>query len=152
MGIFQKLNREHGITVLLITHEMDIAEYGTRFIRFRDGKIQVDQKITKRRDAERNSRRCRRPKKSRPCPAADRATNTGASSERARDCAGDSLDDMSIFMTLRIALKALNRNKLRTILTMLGMIVGVGAVITMVALGKGAQTPSRSRSRPPAPT
>ena len=47
---------------------------------------------------------------------------------------------MSIFMTLRIALKALNRNKMRTILTMLGMIVGVGAVITMVALGKGAQT------------
>jgi putative ABC transport system permease protein len=43
-------------------------------------------------------------------------------------------------MTLRIAMKALNRNKMRTILTMLGMIVGVGAVITMVALGKGAQT------------
>jgi putative ABC transport system permease protein len=47
---------------------------------------------------------------------------------------------MSIFMTLRIALKALNRNKMRTVLTMLGMIVGVGAVITMVALGKGAQS------------
>jgi putative ABC transport system permease protein len=47
---------------------------------------------------------------------------------------------MSIVMTLRIALKALNRNKLRTILTMLGMIIGVGAVITMVALGKGAQS------------
>ncbi len=42
-------------------------------------------------------------------------------------------------MTLRIALKALNRNKMRTMLTMLGMIIGVGAVITMVALGKGAQ-------------
>ena len=42
---------------------------------------------------------------------------------------------MSIFMTLRIALKALNRNKMRTVLTMLGMIIGVGAVITMVALG-----------------
>jgi putative ABC transport system permease protein len=42
-------------------------------------------------------------------------------------------------MTLRIALKALNRNKMRTILTMLGMIIGVGAVITMVALGRGAQ-------------
>jgi putative ABC transport system ATP-binding protein len=53
MGIFQKLNREHGITVLLITHEMDIAEYGTRVIRFRDGKIQVDQPILKRRDADR---------------------------------------------------------------------------------------------------
>ena len=47
---------------------------------------------------------------------------------------------MSILMTLRIALKALNRNKMRTVLTMLGMIIGVGAVITMVALGKGAQT------------
>jgi putative ABC transport system permease protein len=47
---------------------------------------------------------------------------------------------MSLLMTLRIALKALNRNKLRTILTMLGMIIGVGAVITMVALGKGAQS------------
>jgi putative ABC transport system permease protein len=47
---------------------------------------------------------------------------------------------MSILMTLRIALKALNRNKMRTVLTMLGMIIGVGAVITMVALGRGAQT------------
>jgi putative ABC transport system permease protein len=46
---------------------------------------------------------------------------------------------MSILMTLRIAVKALNRNKMRTILTMLGMIIGVGAVITMVALGRGAQ-------------
>ena len=51
MGIFQKLNLERGITVLLITHEMDIAEYGTRLVRFRDGKIQVDQKIANRRDA-----------------------------------------------------------------------------------------------------
>jgi len=47
---------------------------------------------------------------------------------------------MSLFMTLRIALKALSRNKMRTMLTMLGMIIGVGAVITMVALGKGAQS------------
>src|SRR5215470_6364107 len=46
---------------------------------------------------------------------------------------------MSLLMTLRIALKALNRNKMRTVLTMLGMIIGVGAVITMVALGRGAQ-------------
>ena len=47
---------------------------------------------------------------------------------------------MSIIMTLRIALKALNRNKMRTVLTMLGMIIGVGAVIAMVALGRGAQS------------
>jgi putative ABC transport system permease protein len=47
---------------------------------------------------------------------------------------------MSLFMVVRIALKALGRNKLRTALTMLGMIIGVAAVITMVALGTGAQS------------
>jgi putative ABC transport system permease protein len=46
---------------------------------------------------------------------------------------------MSLFMIFRIAFKALGRNKLRTGLTMLGMIIGVAAVITMVALGSGAQ-------------
>ncbi len=46
---------------------------------------------------------------------------------------------MRILMTFRVALKALNRNKMRTTLTMLGMIIGVAAVIAMVALGKGAQ-------------
>ncbi|MFO7301681.1 MAG: ABC transporter permease [Acidobacteriota bacterium] len=46
---------------------------------------------------------------------------------------------MSILMTIRIALKALARNKLRTGLTMLGMIIGVAAVIAMVALGTGAR-------------
>ena len=51
MGIFQRLNREKGITVLLITHEMDIAEYGTRLIRFRDGRVVADQKVLHRRDA-----------------------------------------------------------------------------------------------------
>jgi putative ABC transport system permease protein len=47
---------------------------------------------------------------------------------------------MSIFMTFRIAFRALARNKMRTALTMLGMIIGVGAVITMVAIGRGAQS------------
>jgi putative ABC transport system permease protein len=46
---------------------------------------------------------------------------------------------MPILTTLLVALKALGRNKLRTALTMLGMIIGVAAVITMVALGTGAQ-------------
>ena len=39
MDIFQRLNDERGITVLLITHEHDIAEYGTRVVTFRDGRI-----------------------------------------------------------------------------------------------------------------
>jgi putative ABC transport system ATP-binding protein len=51
MGIFQRLNIERGITIILITHETDIAEYGTRLVRFRDGRIQIDQQIANRRDA-----------------------------------------------------------------------------------------------------
>src|SRR5437879_13243180 len=41
--------------------------------------------------------------------------------------------------TIRLALRALARNKMRSTLTMLGIIIGVGAVIAMVALGQGAQ-------------
>src|SRR3982750_582452 len=44
MDIFQCLNIERGITVVLITHEMDIAEHGTRLVRFRVGKLQLDQR------------------------------------------------------------------------------------------------------------
>src|SRR5688500_2623736 len=51
MGIFQRLNIDRGITIILITHEMDIAEYGTRLVRFRDGRIQADHPIEHRRDA-----------------------------------------------------------------------------------------------------
>jgi putative ABC transport system ATP-binding protein len=51
MGIFQRLNKERGITVLLITHELDIAEYGTRLIRFRDGRVVSDQAVAHRRNA-----------------------------------------------------------------------------------------------------
>ena len=46
---------------------------------------------------------------------------------------------MDLIATLRIALRALRVNKLRSILTMLGIIIGVGAVITMIAVGGGAQ-------------
>ena len=52
MGIFQRLNRERGITVLLITHEVDIAEYGTRIVSFRDGHVVADRSVARRRNAE----------------------------------------------------------------------------------------------------
>lgn len=52
MGIFQRLNRDRGITVLVITHEQDIAEYGTRVIACRDGQIVADHGVKHRRIAE----------------------------------------------------------------------------------------------------
>jgi len=51
MGLFQRLNIERGITVVLITHEHDIAEYGTRIVSFRDGHIVSDRKVAERRTA-----------------------------------------------------------------------------------------------------
>jgi putative ABC transport system ATP-binding protein len=52
MGIFQRLNQERGITVVLITHEMDIAEYGTRTVTFRDGQVVADKAVARRRQAQ----------------------------------------------------------------------------------------------------
>src|SRR6267143_3397868 len=46
---------------------------------------------------------------------------------------------MRIWATIKIALRALKRNKLRTVLTMLGIIIGVGAVIAMVSIGNCAK-------------
>ena len=51
MGLFQRLNIERGITVVLITHEHDIAEYGTRIVSFRDGVVVTDRPVTNRRTA-----------------------------------------------------------------------------------------------------
>jgi putative ABC transport system ATP-binding protein len=52
MGIFQRLNVEQHITVLLITHEQDIAEYAMRIVKFRDGRIVGDQPVAARRNAD----------------------------------------------------------------------------------------------------
>jgi putative ABC transport system ATP-binding protein len=52
MGIFQRLNEERGITVVLITHEHDIAEYATRIVSFRDGLVVADKLVTRRRVAQ----------------------------------------------------------------------------------------------------
>jgi putative ABC transport system ATP-binding protein len=49
--IFQRLNVERGLTILLVTHERDIAQYATRLISFLDGRIRVDEPVTARRSA-----------------------------------------------------------------------------------------------------
>jgi putative ABC transport system ATP-binding protein len=53
MAIFQRLNLERGITVIVVTHEPDIAEYGTRTIVFKDGRVKSDTVVEQRRDAQR---------------------------------------------------------------------------------------------------
>jgi len=51
MDIFQRLKDERGITIVLITHEPQIAEYGSRIIRFKDGRVVSDLANTSRRAA-----------------------------------------------------------------------------------------------------
>jgi putative ABC transport system ATP-binding protein len=51
MALFQRLNAERGITVILITHELDIAEHASRIVSFRDGRIVSDAQVAERRIA-----------------------------------------------------------------------------------------------------
>jgi putative ABC transport system ATP-binding protein len=51
MDVFQYLNREHGITIALVTHEPDIADYAKRVVVFKDGRIKRDQAVTNPRSA-----------------------------------------------------------------------------------------------------
>jgi putative ABC transport system ATP-binding protein len=56
MDIFQKLNEERGLTIVLITHEPQVAEYGSRIISFKDGEIVSDVANDQQRMAERELR------------------------------------------------------------------------------------------------
>ncbi|RMG52139.1 MAG: macrolide ABC transporter ATP-binding protein, partial [Acidobacteria bacterium] len=51
MSVFQQLNAERGMTILLVTHEMDIAQYAKRIVIVRDGRIVRDEPVKNRRDA-----------------------------------------------------------------------------------------------------
>ncbi len=78
MAIFQRLNREQGITVILVTHEPDIALYTARQVHFRDGRIVGDEQMAAPRDAEAELRAAG------PAPeeAAEPAAPLGAGGER----------------------------------------------------------------------
>jgi putative ABC transport system ATP-binding protein len=54
MAIFQRLNREEGITMIVVTHDPDIAEYSNRSIHFKDGRLQLDERRAQPRDAHRD--------------------------------------------------------------------------------------------------
>jgi putative ABC transport system ATP-binding protein len=53
MAIFQRLNQEQGISIVVVTHEPDIAHYAHRIINFKDGKVQLDEPVPEPRNAKR---------------------------------------------------------------------------------------------------
>ena len=111
MKLFHSLNDE-GITIIMVTHEPDIAAHARRTIVMRDGLIRSDER--------------RLPPA--PLPEAERA---GAGHSH--------FGWLSLVLNiLSTSFRALQRNKMRTFLTALGIIIGVGAVIAMVAIGRGA--------------
>ena len=54
MAIFQRLNREKGITMIVVTHDPDVATYSNRSIHFKDGKLQLDERLAEPRDARKD--------------------------------------------------------------------------------------------------
>ncbi len=112
-----------GITVLMVTHEHDIAAYAQRVIRIKDGVVVSDERnAAPRGGAGRNRGK------------AGAVTGGLASVPPLRPLSAEEL-----FEHVRSALRAIRANKLRSALSMLGILIGVTAVIAMLAIGKGAQ-------------
>jgi macrolide transport system ATP-binding/permease protein len=135
MEIIRKLNREQGVTVILVTHEADIGAYADRMIVMRDGKIVSDERQVAAGETV----------KAQPSPAGalDRDDSDGkagaARTAPAAPAGGEpGIGTAFLSMIVSASLQALARNKLRSALTMLGVFIGVAALIAMVAVGDGA--------------
>ena len=137
MQTLRQLNREEGVTVIVVTHERDIADYADRVITMRDGGIVSD---------ELNSAPVKDPQ-TQP-DALGRANGTPEIAQRALGARSSGLVPLPTGtaaaslgfarMILSSAAQAVGRNALRSMLTMLGVFIGVAALIAMVAVGEGA--------------
>ena len=125
LDVLTKLNREQGITVIVVTHDPDVAAYTDRVVTFRDGVIISD---TRKDEAG-----------ARGVVAGDPAA---AMTSDAPEAAPSLADEVWTFASMAVvaAARAIKRNKMRAALTMLGIFIGVAAVITMVAVGDGARS------------
>jgi macrolide transport system ATP-binding/permease protein len=114
MELLTELNAE-GHTVVVVTHDMEVAAYAGRIIEIKDGEIISD---------SRNS--------SSPVSASGNKKYSGG-----RSAAWAWFDRNNEL--LRMAVSAMTAHKLRTFLTMLGIIIGIASVVSVVALGQGSQ-------------
>ncbi len=129
MVTLQALNRERGVTIIVVTHETDIATYADRVITMRDGEVISDE----RRQAVR------------PPAGASAGVLPGSSLPRPLQPAPAGTVRAFVLMIVAAAFQALARNKMRSALTMLGVFIGVAALIAMVAVGQGANEAVRKQ-------
>ena len=119
VAILKHLN-EKGKTIIMVTHEREIAQHAKRIINMRDGKVISDEKLS---------------------------TESGVSSVSAQDISLNDILSQSHFLEgkaeftdhLHQGLYAITSHKMRSFLSMLGILIGVAAVIAMLALGQGAR-------------
>jgi macrolide transport system ATP-binding/permease protein len=105
---------DSGITVVIVTHEEEVGQQAKRLVRMRDGEVQSDERLA-------------------PLPARPPKGVTRAAAN------GDRFQLKHFFQHVVQGVRTLAANKVRTALSMLGILIGVAAVVAMLALGRGAQ-------------
>jgi len=149
MATLQKLNRGQGLTIVLVTHDAELAAFAARVVMLRDGLIISDKRQTARQaipgavvDSPASASAAVPGQGAQPQSsnfAAAQGPQVHQASQRLHEFSeSDSAPLTFAIMALRAAARALARNKLRSILTMLGIFIGVAALIAMVAVGQGA--------------
>jgi macrolide transport system ATP-binding/permease protein len=126
MAMLVRLNRQRRVTVVVVTHEPDIAAYADRVITMRDGAVISD---------ERN----RAPVMPAQAPAGQTPAAAPPAADAVRSDAAAGPRSWAFWrMIVSSAVQAIDRNKMRSGLTTLGVLIGVAALIAMVAVGQGA--------------
>jgi macrolide transport system ATP-binding/permease protein len=133
MDIFLSLNQA-GITILMVTHEENVAAYAQRLIRFKDGRVVHDEPVAGRRAGSGGAVDLSRIKEG---GAGEGGRPAGPQAKDAAARRRSVLSPRELWENLRSAARSLWQNRLRAVLTILGIFIGVGAVIAMVSVGQG---------------
>jgi macrolide transport system ATP-binding/permease protein len=135
MNTLRSLNREQGVTIIVVTHEADIAAYAGRIVTMRDGKIVSDMRSHEKKESAPEASRA----------AEQRRDSVLLRQQPIRPVAPSSGAWAFTRMIALAAMQAIGRNKMRSALTMLGVFIGVAALIAMVAVGQGANAAVRKQ-------